>query len=63
MNERPAHTGIGRFVVTRRPDESVMIGNMIEITLLRVEGEKVRPGITAPPSVKVLRRELWERPR
>ena len=35
-----------------------MIGDAIEITLLRVEGEKVRLGITAPSSVKVLRREL-----
>jgi len=40
MNERPARTGTGRLVVTRRPDESVVIGNEIEITLLRSKARR-----------------------
>ena len=38
-----------------------MIGDDIEITLLCVEHGKVKIGVSAPPSIKVLRRELWER--
>ena len=48
------------LVLTRRTDESIVIGDNIVITILSVEGDKVKIGITAPREVTVLRHELWE---
>jgi carbon storage regulator CsrA len=50
----------GHLVVTRRDGESLMIGDDIEIALLTVSREKVKLGITAPSSVKILRREAHD---
>lgn len=48
------------LVLTRRTEESVIIGDQIVITVLGVEGEKVKLGIEAPREVTILRRELLE---
>jgi carbon storage regulator len=48
------------LVLTRRIDESLVIDDRIIITVLGVEGEKVKIGITAPREVTVLRQELWQ---
>ena len=50
------------LVLTRKENESIRIGNDIEITLVRVRGGGVRIGIEAPRDVKVLRGELAEHP-
>ncbi len=48
------------LVLTRRIDESLVIGDNIVITILGIEGERVKIGITAPREVQVLRQELWQ---
>lgn len=48
------------LVLTRKPDQSIMIGNEIEITVLEVRGEQVRLGIRAPRDIAVHRKEVYE---
>jgi carbon storage regulator len=48
------------LVLTRRTEESVVIGGNIVITVLGVEGEKVKLGIDAPREVTILRSELMD---
>jgi carbon storage regulator len=47
------------LVLTRRPGESVMIGDDVVITVLDVRGDVVRLGIKAPRSVQVHREEVY----
>jgi carbon storage regulator len=47
------------LVLTRKRNQSIMIGGDIEISVLAVMGEKVRIGIEAPRSVPVFRREVY----
>ena len=47
------------LVLTRKSNQSIMIGDDIEISVLAVMGEKVRIGIDAPRSVPVFRREVY----
>ena len=46
------------LVLTRRKNQSIMIGDDIIITVLEVKGDQVRLGITAPRDVQVYREEL-----
>ncbi|ESL01594.1 carbon storage regulator [Catonella morbi ATCC 51271] len=48
------------LALSRKPGESVVIGNDIEITILEVKGEQVKVGIKAPQSVAIYRKELFE---
>lgn len=48
------------LVVTRRVDEAVVIGDGIEVRVLRVGKSGVRLGITAAPDVPVHRREVYD---
>lgn len=48
------------LVLTRKLNEQIMIGDNIQITVLSVGEEKVQIGITAPRSVPVHRREVYE---
>ena len=48
------------LVLSRRKDESIIIGDDVEITIVDVRGDKVRLGITAPKSVSVHRKEIYE---
>jgi carbon storage regulator len=48
------------LVLTRKTNESVIIGDDIEICLLEIKGDKVRLGIRAPRSVAVHRKEVHE---
>ena len=48
------------LVLTRQRDETIMIGDDIEITVMDIRGEKVRLGINAPPHVPVHRKEVYE---
>ncbi|NQT02067.1 MAG: carbon storage regulator CsrA, partial [Planctomycetes bacterium] len=41
-------------------DESIMIGDDVEIIIVDVRGDKVRLGITAPKSIPVHRREIYD---
>jgi carbon storage regulator len=51
------------LVLTRKTDQSIMIGNEIEITVLEVRGEQVRIGIRAPRSVAIHRKEVYDQIR
>jgi len=48
------------LVLSRQRDETIMIGDEIEITVVDIRGDKVRLGITAPKSVPVHRKEVYE---
>ncbi|HEY3758243.1 MAG TPA: carbon storage regulator CsrA [Solirubrobacteraceae bacterium] len=47
------------LVLTRKSNQSIMIGDDIEISVLSVVGEKVRIGIQAPTDVPVFRTEIY----
>ena len=47
------------LVLTRQINETIMIGDDIEITIVDVRGDKVRVGIRAPRSVAVHRQEVY----
>jgi carbon storage regulator len=47
------------LVLTRKSNQSIMIGDDIEVSVLSVIGEKVRIGIQAPRAVPVYRREVY----
>ena len=48
------------LVLTRKPEQSIVIGSDIEITVLEVRGEQVRLGIRAPRDVPVHRKEVFD---
>ena len=50
------------LVLTRKLSESILIGEGVRVTIVRLEGGQVRLGIEAPRSVAVLRAELKARP-
>ncbi len=47
------------LVLTRKPNEAIMIGDDIEITILSVEGEQIKLGINAPKNVDIHRKEIY----
>jgi carbon storage regulator len=47
------------LVLTRKSNQSIMIGDEVEISVLAIMGEKVRIGIEAPRSVPVFRKEVY----
>ena len=47
------------LVLTRKSNQSIMIGDEIEISVLAIMGEKVRIGIEAPRKVPVFRKEVY----
>jgi carbon storage regulator len=46
-------------VLTRKSNQSIMIGDDIEVSVLSIMGEKVRIGIQAPRDIPVFRREVY----
>ena len=47
------------LALARKINQSIMIGNEIEITLLEIKGDQVKLGITAPKSVPIYRKEIY----
>jgi carbon storage regulator len=47
------------LVLTRKTNQSIMIGDDVEVSVLSVVGEKVRIGIQAPSDVPVFRTEIY----
>ncbi len=56
--QRRLHT---MLVLTRRINESIIIGNNITITVLSIQGNQVRIGIEAPRNIDVHREEIFEK--
>lgn len=48
------------LVLSRQRDETIMIGDDIEITVVDIRGDKVRLGINAPTRIAVHRKEVYE---
>lgn len=48
------------LIISRKVGESLIIDNEIEIFILDIKNDKIRIGIEAPKSVKILRKELFE---
>ena len=57
---RPAEKELNMLVLSRQKDESIIIGDDVEITIVDVRGDKVRLGINAPRSISVHRKEVYE---
>lgn len=49
------------LILTRRIGETVMIGDDVTVTVLRVKGNQVRLGMNAPKTVSVQREEIFNR--
>lgn len=47
------------LALSRRTNESIVIGNEIELTILEVKGDQVKIGISAPKSVQIYRKEIY----
>ena len=47
------------LILARRVDESIMIGDDVEISVVEVKGDQVKLGVKAPKSVKVYRKEVY----
>ena len=48
------------LVLSRQRDETIMIGDDIEVTVVDIRGDKVRLGITAPKEISVHRKEVYD---
>ncbi len=48
------------LVLARKPNQSIMIGDEIEIKIIEVKGEQVKVGINAPRHIAVHRKEIYE---
>ncbi len=50
------------LVLSRKPEQSVVIGDNIKVTILSVKGNTVRMGIEAPNGVRIVREEIAAKP-
>ncbi len=48
------------LVLSRQRDETIMIGDDIEVTVVDIRGDKVRLGINAPREISVHRKEVYD---
>lgn len=47
------------LILTRKPGESVYIGDDVKVTLMEIKGNQVRVGVEAPASVRIYREEIY----
>ncbi|OHD17864.1 MAG: carbon storage regulator [Spirochaetes bacterium GWC1_27_15] len=48
------------LILARKENQSIMIGDNIELTIVSIKGDHVKVGINAPNDVKVFRKEIFE---
>jgi carbon storage regulator len=48
------------LILARKINESIMIGDQVEISVVDIKGDQVKLGISAPRQVKVFRREVYQ---
>ena len=48
------------LVLSRQKDETIIIGDDIEVTVIDIRGEKVRLGVSAPKEISVHRKEVYD---
>jgi len=48
------------LILSRKKDESIVIGNDIEVMVVGVEGDNVKLGIKAPKDISIYRREIYD---
>lgn len=48
------------LVLTRKKNQSIVINDNIEITIIDIQGDQLRVGIDAPKNVKVYRKEIYD---
>jgi carbon storage regulator len=48
------------LVLARKPNESIIIGDSIAVTVLGIEGDQVKLGVTAPKEITIHRQEVYE---
>ena len=48
------------LVLSRQIDESIVVNDNIIITVLAIEGDRIKIGIKAPRDIPILRQELWQ---
>ncbi len=51
------------LILTRKPGETIVIGDNVTVTVLSVDGNKVRIGTSAPQTLPVHRKEIFDRIR
>ncbi len=49
------------LVLARKKDQSIMLGDLIEVKVISIRGQQVRLGIKAPSEMPVHRREVFEK--
>lgn len=47
------------LALSRKVNESIIIGNEVELTILEVKGDQVKIGINAPKSIPIYRKEIY----
>ena len=48
------------LILSRKTDQAIRVGDDIEISITKIEGDSVKIGITAPRSISILRKEILE---
>jgi carbon storage regulator len=54
-----SYKGVGMLILTRKPGESLYVGDNVKITLMEIKGNQVRIGVDAPSTVRIYREEIY----